>query len=150
LRLANRLIRAAAEWEFPGVVRVVLQPSGELLCKSKPGHPEQVERLACVSGQWNPLDADESSSQARALADLERKAILRIARDALRAKARPTSYVAHIATGQAWRCVRVGYAWPGVVDVTDCETGELLARSEPGLPTVPGDSVPAVEQEGGR
>lgn len=152
IQLANRERRVSADWEFPGIVRVALKtPSGEPLCQSEPGYPDRLEQSACSREErWSGWDISESASLARSLAGGEREAILRIASDALRASARPTTYIAHLGCGRAARRVRVQYSWPGVVDVTDCKTGALIVRSLPGQPTVPDESAPAAQPESER
>jgi hypothetical protein len=63
VRRGPNLLRAHAEWRWPGVIRLTLQASGELIAQSEPGRPfELCTDLVNVDGP--PVAARNTVSKA--------------------------------------------------------------------------------------
>jgi hypothetical protein len=130
---------ARACWLWPGVVRVMLRHSGELIAQSLPGEPAQLDSEATAA----EVATLAGNSLARQFTVAEKQAALQAASRLLQAQARPVVCRIKLGFGAVWAPPgQAAWSWPGVVTVKNGETGALLFASVPGLPEVPDEAGP--------
>ena len=124
VRVGPNLYDAVAVWRWPGLVRVVLSYSGELVVESLPGRP-LVPSAAANSEDGEQLLHATAAERLEALSIAAR--VLRDCELLLQSEVLLFKGSVQIAATATWH-------WPGVLFLTGSRTGTLIANSKPGDP----------------
>lgn len=127
------VLAAVASWAAPGVVRVRFKSRGLLIVQSVPGRPGEPDEAATAAAQADALGGTAHVDCAR-LTRAEQLVALQIAAARLQDRARLPSASVRVKFGNRWVDALAVWHWPGVVRLTDKESGELLLQALPGRP----------------